>query len=169
MARGKTHDKFNLLMGAVLTGVLIGFNFYWPVVLAFSLGWLFSTLLFSPDTDFMPKKRAGFLRFFLYPYSLIFKHRGLSHHWLWGTLTRLIYGLVVFVFLIYLLHRLGHIAFSPEHFLSDLWSFLKAFDLSLWPYQVFMGAYLGMFMADLGHIFIDRLTSFLGRLWRFIA
>ena len=31
------------------------------------------------------------IQWIFYPYARLFKHRGISHHWLWGTLSRLVY------------------------------------------------------------------------------
>lgn len=159
MAKGKTHDRFSLLIGSVCTGILLGFERSWHLVLAFSAGWLFATLIFSPDTDIMPKKRAGVLRYVLYPYSLIFKHRGVSHMIFFGTLSRVLYGLLVFIILVYILNGLGHIDFSTGDFVTILKDFIRNFDYSKDQYKLVIWPYIGMFLADLTHIFLDHLTS----------
>ncbi|TNF30302.1 MAG: hypothetical protein EP319_05510 [Deltaproteobacteria bacterium] len=167
MASGKFHDKVNLGTGAILTGLLIGLERSFPVVISFVIGWLFATLIFSPDTDVMPKKRSGVLQFFLYPYSILFKHRGLSHMILVGTILRIVYGLIVFSIMLFVLNGMGHISFGASHFFSGVFDFLKAFDYHLIQYKIFVWLFIGMVGADLCHIFFDKITSFLKKILRF--
>ena len=166
MASGKTHDKFSLFIGAICTGILLGLEKSFALVMAFSAGWVFATLIFSPDTDLMPKKRAHLLRFVLYPYSLVFKHRGISHMIFIGTLSRVLYGLVIFGLITYVLHGLGHIHLSPERYFNSIWNYLKEFDYSQERYKLMVWPYVGMFLADLCHIFLDQLTDFKNKLYR---
>ena len=165
MASGKWHDRFSLIFGAVLTGPLIALGLNLAVALSFTVGYLFATLMFSPDTDVMPKKRSGILQFFLYPYSILFKHRGLSHMIVIGTLTRIFYGLIVCSIAFYVLHGLGHISISHTDFLDGLGIFLTHYDYNLFEYQVVTWIILGMISADLCHIIVDRLSSLLKKLW----
>jgi len=61
---------------------------------AFTLSYLFSSVLLSPDLDLAtsrPTRRWRAARFLWFPYALIFRHRGLSHHLLLGPLTRIAY------------------------------------------------------------------------------
>ncbi len=81
----------------------------WPIsavqAVGFTLGFFVGTFLLSPDLDLaeghVSSKRAwGFLGFLWVPYGMMFSHRGLSHSWIVGPLTRLVYlgviaGLVV--------------------------------------------------------------------------
>ena len=58
MAAGKTHDKLNLLMGAISCGILIGFSLQWQVIASFAVAFLISTLIFSPDVDLAVNHRV---------------------------------------------------------------------------------------------------------------
>ncbi len=166
MALGKTHDGINLFVGMIITGFLIGFGFgvfSWP---SFIIGWLFSTLLFSPDTDLMPKKRSGLLQFFLYPYSIIFKHRGLSHGLLLGTLTRVTYGIILGGILVFVLSKMGYLAIEAEGYWRGLFEFVSEYSYQQPIYKSVTWLYLGLASADACHIFIDKLSSMFTKLKR---
>jgi uncharacterized metal-binding protein len=63
-------------------------------LLAFAGGFAFSMFFLSPDLDLTrsrPTRRWGWLSFLWWPYAKVFRHRGVSHHVLWGPLTRLGY------------------------------------------------------------------------------
>jgi len=167
MSKGKSHDRFNLIIGAILTGLLLGLERSWPVVLVFVIGWLIATFIFSPDTDIAPKKRTTILRLFLYPYSVFFKHRGISHSILFGTLTRVMYVLWCFGILIWIFQKMGYIPITIENYGAFLWDFLINYDYSKLHYKMLTWFYLGMFLADFCHIFLDRLTHFIKKLFRF--
>ena len=116
MAKGMTHDRFNFLIGAIMTVSVYGWGLQWQAVIGFACGWLLSTYILSPDLDIMPKKRTGILQFVLYPYSILFKHRGWSHSLLFGTFTRVFYGLVVFFVFVHVAFKMGHIEKGPERY-----------------------------------------------------
>jgi len=62
--------------------------------LLFLAGYVFSMLFLSPDLDLADSRavrRWGALRWIWYPYALLFRHRQLSHHLLWGPLSRVAY------------------------------------------------------------------------------
>lgn len=168
MASGKFHDRFNLLTGSLIAGYLIGVEKSIPVVVMFIIGWLISTLIFSPDTDIMPKKRAGILQLFLYPYAILFKHRGISHNVFLGTLTRLIYGMCLLCLLAVVLAQMGYLDLDHEEFFYSIWNFIKMYDYSELSYRMITWFFLGMFVADFCHILIDRASSFKGKLLRFL-
>lgn len=167
MAKGKTHDKFNLFCGMVATGSLIGLGIAPLIWGTFIFGWLFATLVFSPDTDLMPKKRTGFLQFFLYPYSILFRHRGLSHGLLTGTLTRVVYGLVLGGFLVFVLSKMGYLDFEASGYWRGLWDFARHYSYQQPAYRALTWLYLGMAGADACHILIDWLSGLFGRLKRY--
>jgi len=166
MSSGKHHDRLNLLVGMISAGTLIGFTLNWALAFFYLSGWLFSTLFFSPDTDVVPKKRAGFLQFILYPYSILFKHRGLSHHLLLGTLTRLVYGIIVFGFLILIFYKMGYLSISLSHYGNFMYELIKNFDYNLPVYRYFVWFFLGMFLSDFCHILVDKFTSLIKRVVR---
>ncbi len=166
MSSGKTHDYLNMTAGALLAGVMIGAS--WPaiVITPFVAGWLVATLIFSPDADVMPKKRTKILRLILYPYSIIFKHRGLSHSLLFGTITRIFYAVVVFGLFVFVLSKMGYIDFGTHNYLAYLGHFVVNYNYDLVAYKAVTWLYLGMFGADLLHLLLDRLST-IGR--RFTA
>lgn len=165
MAKGTTHDRINLLTGAVLTGILIGFEKSWIIVAGFVAGFLLSTLILSPDLDLGPKKRAGVLRIFLYPYSLFFAHRGRSHSFLFGTLTRIFYGFFVFIVINTISHQMGYIEHNVFESLEFLTSYIEGYNYQLLSYKLLTWTFLGMFLADSLHIFADRIYSRFKRLF----
>jgi uncharacterized metal-binding protein len=62
----------------------------------FSLAFVAGTFLLSPDLDLAEqnvssKRNWGLLGFLWVPYGWVFSHRGLSHTWLIGPITRLFY------------------------------------------------------------------------------
>jgi uncharacterized metal-binding protein len=166
MSSGKFHDKINLITGSVLTGVLIGFERSVEIVSAFVIGWLLATLIFSPDTDIMPKKRTGPLQFLLYPYSILFKHRGVSHSFLLGTIIRVLYGIVLFGIILFVLSRMKLITYSDQDYLLFMKNFILNWDFSLLSYKIVTWFFLGMFLADCHHYCVDKVTSFSKKLFK---
>ncbi|MBT7608332.1 MAG: DUF2227 family putative metal-binding protein [Bacteriovoracaceae bacterium] len=166
MSSGKFHDKINLLTGAILTGALIGFERSAEIVLSFVMGWLIATFIFSPDTDIMPKKRTGPFQFLLYPYSILFKHRGISHSFLLGTAIRILYSVILFGIILFVLYRMKLISYSGQDYLFFIKSFIQNWDLSLLSYKIVSWFFVGMFVSDIHHYCVDIMTSLLGKLRR---
>ncbi len=157
MPLGKTHDKMSYLICIAASITLYTYHLRLDFLVLFSIGWLVATLFFSPDLDIMPKKRSFLLAPFLYPYSLIFKHRGVSHSIFLGTLTRVIYGILVSLFIIYILFEMGKIEHSPETAWEGLIFYLKNFDIGRDEYRYLVWPFLGAWLSDLVHIALDRL------------
>jgi uncharacterized metal-binding protein len=99
---GRAHNTINTLAYLGLVGVAgAGSAGGWLALeagpaLAFSLAYFAGTFLLSPDLDLaegrVASKRAwGWLGFLWKPYGWLMRHRGLSHTWLVGPLTRLAY------------------------------------------------------------------------------
>lgn len=94
MPSGRVHLAFEL--GTLPVWVLGGawFGVDWGELVVFTSSYVGASLLFSPDLDLRWSDavgRWGPARFIWYPYTRIFKHRGLSHSILFGPLTRLLY------------------------------------------------------------------------------
>jgi len=90
---GKTHDTHGLVLGAIMFFVVWASAGLVAGALA-AAGVVFGALWLSPDLDLSnsrPSRRWGPLRIVWIPYAKLFAHRGLSHHWLAGTLSRLLY------------------------------------------------------------------------------
>lgn len=98
MPAGKVHLRIELGLFFILT--ICGGIFIEKGVLplrdvgAFLGAYLFSSLFLSPDLDLWESratKRWGIGRILWYPYSRLFHHRRVSHHLIFGPLTRIVY------------------------------------------------------------------------------
>ena len=159
MAKGKTHDRFNLVVLFLVSLWLASQGTSIGKLGIFILGWLASTWFLSPDLDLGPKKRAGLFGVLLYPYHLFFRHRGRSHHPLWGTLSRSLYLVGVWIVLCSIVHHYGLSDQSGTHAFFNALEFFKNFDLQRPTYQYFTLFFIGMLGADWSHLFLDRLFS----------
>jgi uncharacterized metal-binding protein len=151
MPSGRTHEAINLtLLG-------LGGAFYLaqggspeePRALAFLLGYLASTFLLSPDLDLAEKGvraqgRWGVLGALWRPYGWLFRHRGLSHTWILGPLTRLGY-LLLLLFLLYGLLK-GVAAFMGASL---------ALALPPLPKEVLLCGLLGYYLSQWLHLVAD--------------
>ncbi len=99
---GVPSGRFHLASEAVLLALLAagGVWLAWrglvraPALGAFLAGYVVGMLFLSPDLDLArtrPARRWGWLAVVWRPYAALFRHRGLSHHVLWGPLTRIAY------------------------------------------------------------------------------
>jgi len=98
----------------------------------------------NPDLDLSNKIRLFSLRGFLTMpfrgYSLIFRHRGISHSLLFGSVTRILYlGLLFYLFL-YILKKPN---LSKKHFLMILRS------------NYFLYGFIAIMLADFFHLALD--------------
>lgn len=117
MANGQTHQTINVaaLVGAAgLVAIAVNegwgdpwtsrVGFEWPAVAVFIGAFLVGTYLVTPDLDLaeqgvLAKRNWGWLGVIWVPYGYLFAHRGVSHGWFLGPLTRLAYlaALIVLV------------------------------------------------------------------------
>jgi len=161
MALGRTHDLTNLI-------ALPAFLYFVPkeFYLPFSAGYLIGTFLLSPDIDLpgsLPTRRWSVLRCFWLPYQHLTRHRGISHTPVFGSLLRLLYMIFMLLFLYFVLlgvvstldRGLGHLlsGFNPFELLNHLFKS----DLSLYVVA-------GIIAADIVHVLLDNLWSFLRRI-----
>ncbi|WP_425146265.1 metal-binding protein [Deinococcus sp.] len=102
MPSGRVHNLINIAAFAGLSAGALFLTSLRGVVITplqaatFSVGFAVGTFLLSPDLDLASghvdsKRRWGPLGFLWVPYGLLFSHRGLSHTWILGPLTRLAY------------------------------------------------------------------------------
>ncbi len=146
-----THIRFNVLLA--LPFWLLLFAFFFPIpkksLYAFSLSFLYASFFFHPDLDLAHKTKLfsvkGILTFPFRSYSLFFRHRGISHHPLLGTLSRVVWMIGFLVLLRYLFFQ-GN---TPKGF-----TYLLEKKKSFLPF-----IFLGFFSADLSHIGLDFLFS----------
>lgn len=100
MPSGRVHEAINISALGLASAA------YWvyreeiavsqPVAVAFVSSFLVGTFLITPDLDLAEqqvraKGRWGWLGWFWVPYGWMFSHRGLSHTWMIGPLTRILY------------------------------------------------------------------------------
>ncbi|RIH88584.1 hypothetical protein Mlute_00545 [Meiothermus luteus] len=100
MPSGRVHEAINLSVLGLAAAA------YWayreelalpePVAVAFVGSYLVGTFLITPDLDLAERRvrskgRWGWLGWLWVPYGWMFSHRGLSHTWIVGPLTRLLY------------------------------------------------------------------------------
>jgi len=150
---GRVHNLINLAAYSVLAaGVLVATRQNLLTVtpaqaLHFTLGFFAGTFLLSPDLDLADgqvdsKRRWGVLGVLWVPYGRAFSHRGLSHTWLLGPLTRLIY--------------LGLIVGFVVGLLSFVWPQMPLPDLS-WPESLRAVAppLLGYYISQWLHLIAD--------------
>ena len=129
MPGAKTHDLISItVLAIILSGLfyLMVFKQNSPAVgyldiysiLIFALAYLFATFFLSPDLDIdsTPYKRWGILRILWWPYKVIFKHRGMSHHPIIGPLSILI-NLIIILLPLVILSELG-VAQIPLKFIA---------------------------------------------------
>lgn len=123
MASGRTHETINLVaLGAIAAGYAFGVSRGLgpdidllappPTRFAFLLSFLIGTFLVTPDLDLAEnrvraKNNWGLLGLLWVPYGSLFRHRGLSHSWFVGPLTRLAYMLLLLLALSGLLSLIG--------------------------------------------------------------
>lgn len=151
MPSGRVHEAINLtvLGGGAVVYLAYGGSPEEPRALAFALAYLGGTFLLSPDLDLAEKgtlsqRRWGLLGLLWRPYGWLFRHRGLSHTWVLGPLTRL--G--------YLVGLLGGLAVLVQGLAGYLG---MGFSLKLpsWPPEVWGFALLGYYLSQWLHLVAD--------------
>lgn len=148
MSNYKTHTKFNLLLALpVLTAGIYYFLTPPHVYLGVFVGtFAYSTLFMTPDLDLVHQVKLRSLRgFFSLPfryYSRFFRHRGLSHSLLFGSLTRILWLGGVALLIFYLIYQT-----LPSE---------KSFLLYFKKYKPFiLYAFTGICLADGCHLLLD--------------
>jgi len=164
MADGRSHERVNLvaLGGLAATWYMLqlqGRPFLpeslapLPARLAFLVSYLVGTFLITPDLDLAnrsvrAKKHWGLLGILWVPYGAVFRHRGLSHSWLLGPLTRLIYLLMLLLALAELFQvAAGWLGYRLEvrAALDGQWGWLLA------------GSAVGYYLSQWLHLLVDSL------------
>ncbi len=150
MPSGKVHLSFELATLPLWTtaGVFLGVG--WDELVVFTAAYAGASLLLSPDLDLADSdasRRWGPLRILWWPYTVAFKHRGLSHSLVFGPLTRVLY--------------LGFLA-------ACVWAALYlALGLRVgWrlpPPGPVIAFLIGIYLTNLLHVLLDRLGSAFGR------
>ena len=158
MPSGKTHTRIDLFL---LVVILAAAAYFWgglagffgrdemaEYAMAFVVAYLFGTFLLSPDMDLNtsgPMKNWGVLRLLWRPYAHLFKHRGISHMPIVGTLTRVLYIFIV-------LYVLSAVA---NAFLDLGWK-MSVDDLKKVDRNLILWTLAGLCLPDLFHIVADH-------------
>lgn len=156
MSNYRTHTLFNFLLALPICGavavVVWAPPFSWVITAA--AVFIYGTLFMNPDLDLAyqinPRSIRGILAFPFRGYAMIFRHRGLSHSLLFGTLTRLIWLGLWVVLCCYLY----------ENFSSKTIRWMRLFD----RYEpLLIAGSMGLFLADASHLLLDKLHSLRGK------
>lgn len=155
MAKGKTHDLINLVAFPPIVYYLHPSDF-----ISFSTGYLIGTFFLTPDNDLYlskPNSRWKLLKFIWFPYTKLFRHRGISHIPIYGTIIKILYlSFIAFMFL-YLSKLLINFLIPDNNFQVlkidnlDLNSFLQNVS--------FLSFFFGLILAEFVHIFTDIVYS----------
>jgi len=88
----KTHELINISVLAIIFIVGLRSGDILSLFL-FTFGYCFGTFFVTPDLDIKsrPYNRWKVFRIFWWPYRKLFKHRGLSHHCVWGPVSLITY------------------------------------------------------------------------------
>ncbi|WP_291428633.1 metal-binding protein [Deinococcus sp.] len=151
MPSGRVHNLINIAAYSVLAAATLVASRQELVsvtsvqALNFTLAYAAGTFLLSPDLDLAEgrvdsKRHWGILGVLWVPYGMMFSHRGLSHTWILGPLTRLAYlavmvALVVGV-LTYLMPALVLPALSGSLDVAVLAPFALGYYLSQWLHLI---------------------------------
>jgi len=118
---------------------------------AFSTSYFVGTFLVTPDLDLAENRMQarnnwGLLGLLWIPYGALFEHRGLSHTWLIGPLTRLIYLALLALALSWGASVVGPYfgySFNLEFVLSENWQ------------ELAVGALAGYYLSQWLHLIAD--------------
>lgn len=146
MAQYKTHTTFNVFLALPL--ILWGLNHYYKpsltLYIIFSACFIYATLFMNPDMDIANKIKLfslkGFLTLPFRGYSLIFRHRGMSHWFIIGSITRILWLSAFFYLILFIINK-------PIFNKKEIFSLLKT--------SYFLYGFLGIVIADFCHLILD--------------
>ncbi|WP_287369675.1 metal-binding protein [Oceanithermus sp.] len=162
MPRGPVHETVNLSLLAVQA---IAYARYQPALPSgfaegYLAGFLLGTLWITPDLDLAERRNRprplrfwGLLKPLWVPYGLLFRHRGLSHTWIAGPLSRILYILFVLQGLSYGLSLTPVGQHLPDPSALQGW---LASPLGL-------GIVAGYFVSQWAHLVLDGIAPRLSR------
>ncbi|MFA6119082.1 MAG: DUF2227 family putative metal-binding protein [Parachlamydiales bacterium] len=146
MAQYKTHCRFNILIAfpLILLVIIYFFNPPFGLIGTFSISFIYSTLFMNPDLDLADKihlfSLRGLLTIPFRGYSLIFRHRGISHIFVLGTLTRILWLGGLYFLVLYLFNKR----------ISNSYNFL-----SICKSCYFLYGLSAIILADFCHLILD--------------
>jgi uncharacterized metal-binding protein len=146
MAKYKTHTNFNIFFALPLILFCIWhfLNPSYNLLIIFIVCFIYATLFMNPDMDIANKNKLfsikGLLTLPFRVYSLIFKHRGLSHWIILGSVSRILW-LSVFLYLI--LYLLDKSLLNKKDFFSILRT------------DYFLYGFFAIVLSDFCHLILD--------------
>lgn len=149
MAMYKGHARFNLCFALpILLGAMYFFLKPNPhLMITFGAVFIYSTLFMNPDLDLANQIRLfsirGLLTLPFRSYAKFFSHRGLSHHVLLGSLTRILW-LAAWGCLIFLIY------YKTLPTKATFYKFYRHYQ----PYIIY--AFAAICIADWCHLLLDR-------------
>ena len=159
MPSGRVHLRLDLMVLTIFIGLLYTYKHLLSqfkdeeiltFMIIFVLSYSFSSLFLSPDLDlFRSRSRTnwGILIVLWWPYSRIFKHRGLSHSIVFGTLTRIVYLALAATALITIIHYV----FDLDIDISKI----KPRDIDI---RIAIAVLMGLYLPNVIHILADRIS-----------
>jgi len=151
------HSIFNV----VILSLLFVFNQEYNIIdingsLVFFIFFMIGTFIVNPDMD-TKSKSSNILGIFSVPYRRFFRHRGMSHHWMYGIITRIIYFTILMIILgsIILFVLKGEQIFNNNN-IYYVYDIIIQY-LSDNKNNVII-AYNGLFISNLLHIVLDKIT-----------
>lgn len=129
MPSGRVHEVINVATLALSCGAIALMPDAWRPAwaqlettggLAFASGYLIGTFLITPDLDLADghvnaKRNWGLLGGLWIPYGKMSRHRGISHSWITGPLTRVIYLAVLIGALVWIARGAGYNLWTGWH------------------------------------------------------
>ncbi len=107
------------------------------------LGYFIGTVILSPDIDSKKSKASQKCGIICKPLTAMSKHRGLNHHWLYGTLLRVLYIIMIVSFILAIINGIPSVTI---------------FINILLDYKLEMLAIVGgVFVANFFHIITDTI------------
>lgn len=95
------HTEHELVNCGVLIPLLMGLTYVATTIdiTIFALGFILCTFYVTPDLDInsKPYGRWKWLRILWWPYKTMFKHRGKSHHFIWGPVSLIGYLVIIII------------------------------------------------------------------------
>ncbi|ADR37835.1 Protein of unknown function DUF2227, metal-binding protein (plasmid) [Oceanithermus profundus DSM 14977] len=159
MPRGPVHESVNLTalaLGVIAYHRLVpeGSAALPPGTLeGFVAGYLLGSLWITPDLDLAERKNTprparlwGWLRLLWIPYGRLFRHRGLSHTWVVGPITRILYLVLILEGVLYGLSLLPGMGTTLEPLTTTKWLLSPVGGAGL----------AGYFVAQWLHLVLDR-------------
>lgn len=170
-----THQKFNFIIGpptALLLLSLLAYKLDLNLILLvkfaviFFVAFAYNTIVFNPDMDLAryvrPLSWKGFWYIPFIPYSWFFSHRGYSHSFWLGTLTRIVYVFFLFCALLFVYLEIDNYYNGVGLFYGEYNHFLGLSNLqkilleNKWEFLTAIAAFV---YGDIIHILLDRVMK----------